>query len=97
LNPGRRGGKPATNRLSYGAALFTVTGNANSHGGKRGGPYFILALDILQTHDRSQHSLYGHECLSLEIREENELRVIYNRVLMRIFGSKRQKVTEEMT
>jgi hypothetical protein len=22
LNPGRRGGKPATNRLSYGAALF---------------------------------------------------------------------------
>jgi hypothetical protein len=24
LNPGRRGGKPATNRLSYGAALFLV-------------------------------------------------------------------------
>jgi hypothetical protein len=22
-NPGRRGGKPATNRLSYGAALFS--------------------------------------------------------------------------
>jgi hypothetical protein len=22
LNPGRRGGKPATNRLSYGAAFF---------------------------------------------------------------------------
>jgi hypothetical protein len=22
LNPGRRGGKPATNRLSYGAAIF---------------------------------------------------------------------------
>jgi hypothetical protein len=25
LNPGRRGGKPATNRLSYGAALTTLT------------------------------------------------------------------------
>jgi hypothetical protein len=25
LNPGRRGGKPATNRLSYGAASFDVT------------------------------------------------------------------------
>jgi hypothetical protein len=24
LNPGRRGGKPATNRLSYGAALFII-------------------------------------------------------------------------
>jgi hypothetical protein len=24
LNPGRRGGKPATNRLSYGAALRTI-------------------------------------------------------------------------
>jgi hypothetical protein len=23
LNPGRRGGKPATNRLSYGAAIFS--------------------------------------------------------------------------
>jgi hypothetical protein len=27
LNPGRRGGIPATNRLSYGAALFHVTPN----------------------------------------------------------------------
>jgi hypothetical protein len=25
LNPGRRGGKPATNRLSYGAALYYIT------------------------------------------------------------------------
>jgi hypothetical protein len=25
LNPGRRGGKPATNRLSYGAAFRVVT------------------------------------------------------------------------
>jgi hypothetical protein len=24
LNPGRRGGKPATNRLSYGAAYFAI-------------------------------------------------------------------------
>jgi hypothetical protein len=28
LNLGRRGGKPATNRLSYGAALFQVLGHA---------------------------------------------------------------------
>jgi hypothetical protein len=26
LNPGRRGGKPATNRLSYGAAIKQLTG-----------------------------------------------------------------------
>jgi hypothetical protein len=25
LNPARRGGKPATNRLSYGAACFIIT------------------------------------------------------------------------
>jgi hypothetical protein len=28
LNPGRRGGKPATNRLSYGAALVLQIGKA---------------------------------------------------------------------
>jgi hypothetical protein len=28
LNPGRRGGKPATNRLSYGAALYGFTESA---------------------------------------------------------------------
>jgi hypothetical protein len=26
-NPGRRGGKPATNRLSYGAASLSMLGN----------------------------------------------------------------------
>jgi hypothetical protein len=38
LNPGRRGGKPATNRLSYGAASFqaldclaTVIGNKHNY------------------------------------------------------------------
>jgi hypothetical protein len=32
-----------------------------------------------------------HEYLSLELREERELRVIYNGALMRIFGPRRQK------
>jgi hypothetical protein len=27
LNPGRRGGKPATNRLSYGAAIVALSTN----------------------------------------------------------------------
>jgi hypothetical protein len=50
LNPGLRGGKPATNRLSYGATSLTLT-------------------------------------------EEHRLRVFENRVLRRIFGPKRDKVT----
>jgi hypothetical protein len=29
LNPGRRGGKPATNRFSYGAAVLVVTTNSD--------------------------------------------------------------------
>jgi hypothetical protein len=29
-NPGRRGGKPATNRLSYGVALFASVRNMNT-------------------------------------------------------------------
>jgi hypothetical protein len=37
--------------------------------------------------------LYGHETWSLTLREEHRLRVFENRVLMRIFGSKRDEVT----
>jgi hypothetical protein len=32
LNPGRRGGKPATNRLSYGAAITKVKWPYDKHG-----------------------------------------------------------------
>jgi hypothetical protein len=37
--------------------------------------------------------LYGCETLSLTLREEHRLRVFENRVLRRIFGSKRDEVT----
>jgi hypothetical protein len=37
--------------------------------------------------------LYGCKSWSLKLREENRLRVFENRVLRRIFGSKRDEVT----
>jgi hypothetical protein len=37
--------------------------------------------------------LYGCETWSLTVREEHKLRVFQNRVLMRIFGPKRDRVT----
>jgi hypothetical protein len=40
-------------------------------------------------------ALYGCETWSLTIREEHRLRVFENRVLRRIFGSKRDEVTGE--
>ena len=39
--------------------------------------------------------LYGCETWSLTLREERRLRVFENRVLRRVFGSKRDEVTEE--
>jgi len=39
--------------------------------------------------------LYGCETWSLKLREERRLRVYYNRVQGRIFGSKRTEVTGE--
>ena len=39
--------------------------------------------------------LYGCETLSLTVREEHRLRVFENRVLRRIFGPKRDKITGE--
>jgi hypothetical protein len=39
--------------------------------------------------------LYGCETWSLTLREEQRLRVFENRVLRRIFGSKRDEVTGE--
>jgi hypothetical protein len=37
--------------------------------------------------------LYGNETWSLTLREEHRLRVFENRVLRKIFGSKRDEVT----
>jgi hypothetical protein len=39
--------------------------------------------------------LYGCETLSLTLKEEHRLRVFENRVLRRIFGPKRDEVTED--
>jgi hypothetical protein len=39
--------------------------------------------------------LYGCETWSLTLREEHRLRMFENRVLRRIFGPKRDEVTEE--
>jgi hypothetical protein len=39
--------------------------------------------------------LYGFETWSLTLRVEHRLRVFENRVLRRIFGPKRDEVTEE--
>jgi len=39
--------------------------------------------------------LYGCETWSLTVREERRLRVFENRVLRRVFGSKRDEVTAE--
>jgi hypothetical protein len=39
--------------------------------------------------------LYGCETWSLTLREEHRLRVFENRVLRRVFGPKRDEVTEE--
>jgi hypothetical protein len=38
---------------------------------------------------------YGSETWSLRLREEHKIRVFENRVLRRIFGLKRDEVTEE--
>ena len=39
--------------------------------------------------------MYGCETWSLTLKEERRLRVFENRVLRRIFGPKRDKMTEE--
>ena len=39
--------------------------------------------------------LYGCETWSLTLRDERRLRVFENRVLRRVFGSKRDEVTRE--
>ena len=39
--------------------------------------------------------LYGCETWSLTLREEHRLRMFENRVLRRVFGAKRDEVTEE--
>jgi hypothetical protein len=40
--------------------------------------------------------LYGFETWSLTLKEEHRLRLFENKVLRRIFGSKRDEVTDEL-
>ena len=39
--------------------------------------------------------LYGYETWSLTLREERRLRVFENRVMRRIFGAKRDEITND--
>jgi hypothetical protein len=48
----------------------------------------------MEDHNSSSF-LYGYETWSLALREEHRMRVFENRVLRRIFGSKRDEVNEE--
>jgi hypothetical protein len=47
-NPGRRGGKPAINRLSYGAALLSVTLTAVSTEGLYGNQLVMQLVEQYQ-------------------------------------------------
>ena len=48
------------------------------------------------TYSKCVSVLYGCETWSLTLREERKLRVFENMMLMRIFGPRRDEVTEEM-
>ena len=82
--------------------------NNNSSRVKSGNAYYYSVQNILSSSLLSKNLkikiyrtiilpvvLYGCETWSLTLREERRLRVIENRVLRRVFGSKRDEVTEE--
>ena len=54
-----------------------------------------MKQNLTNARDNSACCLYGCETWSLTSREERRLRVFENRVLGRIFGSKRDEVTGE--
>jgi hypothetical protein len=62
-----------------------------------------VTVTILDRCDRKRYNiqdiilpvvLYGYETWSLTLREEHRLKVFENRVLRRIFGPKRDEVTD---
>ena len=63
--------------------------------------YLLSSRLLIQKHQNSNTKndnftyfvLYGCETWSLTLRQEHRLRVLENRVLRRIFGPKRDKVT----
>jgi hypothetical protein len=59
---------------------------------------WLRYFNIIALHGREQilpAVLYGYETWSLILREEHRLRVFGNRVLRRIFGTKREDMTGE--
>ena len=64
-----------------------------------GAESFVLQFAIQKYKDLQNHNfpvvLCGCETWSLTLREERRLRVFENRVLRRIFGSKRDEVTRK--
>jgi hypothetical protein len=74
------------------------SGNACYHSAQN-----LLSSNFLSTHLKIKIYrnlilpvyLYGYETWSLTLREERTLRVFENRVLRRLFGSKRDEVTGE--
>jgi hypothetical protein len=96
------------NRSSESMAQFRCLGTTqfDSGGGKRGLDSFNAVQNLLSSHLLSENIkiriyrtiilpevLYGCETLSLTLRKNHRLRVFENRVLRRIFGSKRDEVT----
>ena len=63
----------------------------------RNGSCHLCAFCTFFSHLRNQMSLtmYGCETWSLKTRKERRLRLFENRVLKRVFGPKRDKVTVE--
>jgi hypothetical protein len=55
----------------------------------------VLTFDIYVVNSLLPVVLYGCETWSLTLREERRLRVFENMMLRRIFGPKRDEVTEE--
>jgi hypothetical protein len=55
----------------------------------------LLSSSLLSKNLKNQGVLYGCETWSLTLREERRLRMFENRVLRRVFGPKRDKVTGE--
>jgi hypothetical protein len=60
-------------------------------------PFLLIStlrqLFAIYKHEASENVLYGCETWSLPLREEHRLRVCENRVLRRIFVTKRDGVT----
>jgi len=82
--------KETKNRLRSGSAFYLSVQNLLSSGlqpkNLKIKVYGNIILPVV---------LYGYETWSLTLREERRLRVFENRMLRRVFGPKRDEVTDE--